>query len=224
MASNANWTVPSSLCGALSALIHRRVQEAQARADNLRDVEEQLLPQDQENANNRPLEVRVNLETGGELFNVVCGLCVELDVENALQEKKIAVLVTQLARRNKTTIDASNQNTSSSPMHPDVDIDNSGIIPGQDSSVMHVTDNQNENANAADPDDASSNMDLEDEVTKSLLIPCFHPPRRMINVPDNSHHLSHDKPFKMDDPTQGAQLTWRWKIAYTGLTAEMSTP
>ncbi|KAG8978629.1 hypothetical protein FRC05_009901 [Tulasnella sp. 425] len=105
------WSVPARLTSAIAALLSKQVSRDEAPNDRRQVLEEQLrAPSGSESS---LVEVDVDLDTAKDLFDILCGLCLELDTENALHEnelvalegyclelqKKVAVLQSQLRQR-----------------------------------------------------------------------------------------------------------------------------
>ncbi|KAG8898069.1 hypothetical protein FRC00_003402 [Tulasnella sp. 408] len=107
----AVWTVPARLTSAIATLLSKQIEQDEDLYDRHQALIEQLTVDN--GSENSSAEVEVNLETGEDIFNILCGLCLDLDTENAAHEnrlasleresfmlqKKVAVLQSQLQRR-----------------------------------------------------------------------------------------------------------------------------
>ncbi|KAG8989777.1 hypothetical protein FRB90_002075 [Tulasnella sp. 427] len=95
MFTAASWTIPTRLSLAVAAILSKRNAQAELFDEQRHDIEEQLRAAGKSESSS--VEVEVEMEIGKDLFDIVCGLCLQLDSENANQESKLAVLEGDIA-------------------------------------------------------------------------------------------------------------------------------
>ncbi|KAG9047556.1 hypothetical protein FS837_002019 [Tulasnella sp. UAMH 9824] len=127
--ATAVWTVPARLTSAIATLLSKQIDQDEDLYDQHQALIEQLTGDN--GSENSSAEVEVNLGTGENIFNILCGLCLELDTENAAHEdklasleresfmlqKKVAVLQSQLQRRGADYQGPDGRHRISSPVH-----------------------------------------------------------------------------------------------------------
>ncbi|KAG8989064.1 hypothetical protein FRB90_002420 [Tulasnella sp. 427] len=95
MFTAASWTIPTRLSLAVAAILSKRNAQAELFDEQRHDIEEQLRAAGKSESSS--VEVEVEMEIGKDLFDIICGLCLQLDSENANQESKLAVLEGDIA-------------------------------------------------------------------------------------------------------------------------------
>ncbi|KAG8898055.1 hypothetical protein FRC00_003448 [Tulasnella sp. 408] len=124
----AVWTVPARLTSAIATLLSKQIEQDEDLYDRHQALIEQLTVDN--GSESSSAEVEVDLESAKDIFNIICGLCLELDTENAAHEdrlatleresfmlqKKIAVLQSQLQRRGVASQGPDGRHRISSPV------------------------------------------------------------------------------------------------------------